>query len=297
MDSEVSAICNRQGKFAGIPVADQLKLPRVRLGYRWTRFAARSIFSGDFDFVANGVRAAVKLPFLALRDLVSKPRVICPICRWEGAGYYPNTGPGYDESGLCPGCGGLPRQRDLFLVLAASGMLRGEGRTLRVIEVAPMRGFEKMLQKIDGVNYTSFDLERNAMVKGDITQMPFEDSEVDVFICFHVLEHIPRVDLALKEIRRVLKPDGVAVIQVPVDWNLAKTYEYGKPDPRDVGHVRRYGQDVREKMAEGGFVIRDAQSSDYASKAAATRLGLSDEVILLASRDDAAVSAARTAQA
>ncbi len=281
-DPQFENIIGRRGSFQEIPVAQQLKLPRGRLGYRWTRFALQSAKTGDWDFFANGLKAASSVPFLAARDASTAPQVRCPICLWQGSGFYPNVGPGYNEQdSLCPGCGGLARQRDLLLVLAANGLLSGPKR---VVEVAPMRGFEKMLQSIEGLRYTSFDLERNAMIKGDITAMPFADGEVDVFLCFHVLEHIPRVDLALKEIRRVLSPSGVAVIQVPVDWKLERSYEYGKPDPRDVGHVRRYGADVRERIAEGGFSIRDDRSIDHVSAETAVRLGLSDEPILLASR-------------
>ena len=289
---DLASICNRQGSFAGVPVARRLKLPRGRLAYRWIRFAFRSARDGYWDFVVNGLRAAAKLPFLWLADMVTPSKVVCPICLWKGRKFYPNVGPGYDERDcLCPGCGGLPRQRDLLIVLVSSGMLANRDHKVRVVEVAPMRGFEKLLQGIASADYTSMDLERNAMIKGDITDMPFTDGEVNVFVCFHVLEHIPRVDLALREIRRVLSRNGVAVIQVPVDWNLAKTYEYGKPDPRDVGHVRRYGQDVRDRMAEHGFQITDAKSADHVSSEVATRLGLSDEPILFATPDKAVAAA------
>ena len=284
-NSLVASIRNRTNTFAGTPVAKRLRAGRCRLGYRWLRFAFRSTLSGDFDFVVQGLTAVVSLPFLWLRDLVRAHQVLCPICLWEGYHFYPNVGPGYNERRiLCPGCGGLARQRDLLILLVHAKSITNNDGQKRIVEVAPMRGFERLMQGIDTADYTSFDIERNAMIRGDITDMPFDDSSVDLFICFHVLEHIPKVDLALSEIVRVLKPSGKALIQVPVDWSLEHGFDYDEPDPREVGHVRRYGQDVRDTMARVGLAIVDLRSTDFVEPDTAALLGLSDEIVFSASR-------------
>ena len=145
-----------------------------------------------------------------------------------------------------------------------------------------MRGFEALVRRQPGVDYTSFDLARHAMERGDITAMRYDTDSVDFFVCFHVLEHVADEAAALSEIRRVLRPGGTAVLQVPVDWDLAETYDYATPDPREVGHVRRYGRDLRSRLADHGFDVDLVSVPDLVDQETTERFGLSAEPIFLA---------------
>lgn len=49
-------------------------------------------------------------------------------------------------------------------------------------------------------------------------ELPFEDNSFDKVICSEVLEHIPDFQGVLKEMQRVVKPDGVIAISVPRAW-------------------------------------------------------------------------------
>src|SRR5262249_36891196 len=53
--------------------------------------------------------------------------------------------------------------------------------------------------------------------QGEICTLPFEDASFDAVICSSVLYHewVADVDRAVREMRRVLRPDGVLVINVP----------------------------------------------------------------------------------
>ena len=51
----------------------------------------------------------------------------------------------------------------------------------------------------------------------DATKLAFKTSMFDKILMMHVLEHIPDYKKTLSEIRRVLKPDGTAIITVPLD--------------------------------------------------------------------------------
>ena len=254
----------------------------VRMTYRLLRHIFRSARSGDLDFVREGVASLVRMPLLTMHELVGSDVRECNICGWTGPNFYPNTGPGYHErSTICPGCMCQDRHRSLLALLLATTTLFASGT--RAIEVAPMRGFESLLRSHPGLDYTSFDLERHAMERGDITAMRFPSDSADYFICFHVLEHIPDERLALAEIRRVLKPGGAAVIQVPVDWHVPATREYLAPDPRDVGHVRRHGADFPERIASAGFDVIGRSVVDVLDPAIVTRFGMSPEPIFFAS--------------
>jgi predicted SAM-dependent methyltransferase len=105
------------------------------------------------------------------------------------------------------------------------------------------------------------------------------DNSVDYFLCFHVLEHVPGEKDALREIHRILKPNGCAIIQVPVDWNLLQSYEYQKADPRDTYHVRRYGRDFIQRIAYPNFEVISKKISDFLSDEDINRFGYSREPV------------------
>lgn len=255
---------------------------RLRLLARWTRFAVRSLRAGHLDFVVNALRAQLAMIVYSLMDAIQGgSSVECNICGWQGRRFYPNTGPGYDERDmLCPGCRGLNRHRALLKVLHDKTDYFAPGR--RVVEVAPMRGMQALCLAQKTMNYTSFDLSRYAMERGDITRMRYSDDSVDYFTCFHVLEHIPDEATALAEIRRVLKPGGVAILQVPVDPTVAVSYEYDNPDPREVGHVRRYGRDFGPRIASHGFEVTSISVDEFVPAPERKRFGLSSQPVFLA---------------
>jgi ubiquinone/menaquinone biosynthesis C-methylase UbiE len=63
----------------------------------------------------------------------------------------------------------------------------------------------------------------HTIVEGDVEALPFADASFGTVLCTEVLEHLPRPDAALAEIRRVLRPGGVLVGSVPARsaiWRL-----------------------------------------------------------------------------
>ncbi len=51
--------------------------------------------------------------------------------------------------------------------------------------------------------------------------IPLQDNSIDILISFHQFEHIYRLDEYLKEIKRILKPNGLIVGAVPTEGSLA----------------------------------------------------------------------------
>ena len=286
-DEKVIA-CNRD-EAVGPPlrILPAVRWGHARLLFRWFRFGLRSLFTGDFDFVRNACLAQGILIRRGLTDLLFDRRHSeCNLCGWCGGAFFPNVGPGYFElATTCPACLSQDRHRALVMILDKRTTFFHPAS--RVVEVAPMRSFQKFcLQQKKNQNYISFDLNRFAMEKGDITRMRYDDRSLDYFLCFHVLEHIPDVDRALREIHRVLRPSGCAILQVPIDWSLEQTYEYDAPDPREVGHVRRYGRDFGELIAAYGFQVNPVSVADWVGAKEMERFGLSKEAVLLATAQE-----------
>lgn len=75
--------------------------------------------------------------------------------------------------------------------------------------------------------------------------LPFSDSTYDLVFASHVLEHIPNDKKAIQEIRRILKPDGIAILPVPLV--AESTIEYPEPNPHETYHVRAPGVDYFDR--------------------------------------------------
>lgn len=69
---------------------------------------------------------------------------------------------------------------------------------------------------------------------GDGTNIPLNDNSVDVVISFETIEHIESYHQFVKELKRVLKPDGLAVISTPNDLEFAEGNHF---------HVHEFTQD------------------------------------------------------
>lgn len=142
----------------------------------------------------------------------------------------------------------------------------------KVLHFAPEQAFYKLFRNQKNLEYTTTDLlSPLADVKADICNLPFADNQYDVILCNHVLEHIPDDTKAMQELFRVLKPGGMAILQIPQDLNLEKTFAdnsivdqkerakiFGQYD-----HVRIYGRDYFDKLRSIGFTVVE---EDYTKK-------------------------------
>jgi SAM-dependent methyltransferase len=145
---------------------------------------------------------------------------------------------------------------------------------LKVLHFAPEQAFYKLFRNQKNLEYTTTDLfSPLADVKADICDLPFENNQYDVILCNHVLEHIPDDTKAMQELFRVLKPGGMAILQIPQDLSRATTFAddtitdqkerakiFGQYD-----HVRIYGRDYFDKLRSIGFKVTE---EDYTNKIA-----------------------------
>ena len=84
--------------------------------------------------------------------------------------------------------------------------------------------------------------------------LPFGDNEFDLVLCAETLEHVRDVQLALSEIRRVLRPGGRAAITTPAAGRL-RTLVHGVEDPFSP-HLHAFTKrTLREKLSAMGFEV------------------------------------------
>lgn len=74
------------------------------------------------------------------------------------------------------------------------------------------------------INYSKrhYNAENIEYVVGDGEEIPLGDKSVDIVVTFETIEHIQDYQKFIKEIRRVLKDDGIAIISTPNDAEFAE---------------------------------------------------------------------------
>ncbi|MBG0791133.1 MAG: methyltransferase domain-containing protein [Desulfovibrionaceae bacterium] len=109
-----------------------------------------------------------------------------------------------------------------------------------------------------GVNYCDADpFLSNVRTFLDGAHMHFPDNSFDLIICHRVLEHVYDDSAALREAFRVLSPGGLLNVSVPMAFDMDHTVEWFFPDPLRHGHLRMYGRDFGERLADAGFTVSE----------------------------------------
>lgn len=160
----------------------------------------------NIEYALKGLRA----PFYKMLNR-NKESFLCPICNYSG--------PFKDKKGRlhakCPKCGELERARLQYLVL--ENILNSRDVSSQsILHIAPENAFRKLFRK-KFKSYVSGDLYRKDVDKNfDIQEIPFKNESFDIVFASHVLEYPDNDIKAISEFRRVLKPNGIAVLPIPL---------------------------------------------------------------------------------
>ena len=185
------------------------------------------------------------------------------------------------KNALCPGTLSLERHRLLWLYLDKETDFLNSN--LKVLHVAPEQVFYKKFKKLKNWEYFTFDLNSPiADIKGDLISTNFKDEYFDLIICNHVLEHIEDDKLALNEIYRILKYNGISILQVPMNVKRKNTFEDSSIKSKNqrekyfgqYDHVREYGLDFKDRVEEAGFEVEMINYSTKISQDLVIKYGL-----------------------
>jgi SAM-dependent methyltransferase len=204
------------------------------------------------------VKSAISLRVLRLDKL--RERFTCPVCDYSGVflNFTPETGT--RPHAQCPQCEGLERHRLQWLTMKEL-QKEIDFKKLRVLHMAPEKCIRERLQPLCAT-YLTADLDGKGVDRHeDLTKLSFANSSFDLVYCSHVLEHIRDDIAAIKEIRRVLSPGGIAVLPVPVFSDV--TVEYPEPNWHEHGHVRAPGPEYSERYKKYFGTVRVFTSDDF----------------------------------
>ncbi len=176
------------------------------------------------------------------------------------------------ENYNCPFCMSSDRER-LYMIFLER-YLKEIAHKCSILDFAPSLVFSNKLRVTPKIKYTSADLFRKDVdIQLDICDMKvLMDAKFDFIICSHVLEHVPDPDKAMREILRIIAPNGKAIIMVPLFWDVHSTSEdsrhttdklrlqhYGQED-----HVRLFSrEDFLNRLDLAGFKVEQLRSSDF----------------------------------
>lgn len=184
----------------------------------------------------------------------------CPICQSNVRLFKPMATTQVRLNAICPVCSSLERHRMMWLFFRQKTNLFA-ANTKKMLHIAPEECLSDKFAQCESIDYLTADLNNSAMVKMDLTDIQYPDNSFDIIYCSHVLEHIPDDAKAMGELSRVLKPEGWAVIQVPIlreqtyeDWRITdpqqREQHFGQSD-----HVRVYGLDYKDRLEKAGFCV------------------------------------------
>lgn len=174
----------------------------------------------------------------------------------------------------CPWCNSSDKERLVWMFLERKTSLLAGVEQKSVLHVAPERNTMRRLKEVAKLSYIAGDLfegddrytpERyGGAIYLDITDMSqFEDNRFDAVICNHVMEHVPDDRKGMREIFRVLKPGGFAILQTPVSRGIQHTLEGEAHTPQErlllygqADHVRIYQEaDYLNRLTATGFSV------------------------------------------
>ena len=121
---------------------------------------------------------------------------------------------------------------------------------------------------------------KTSIVQGDAQKLPFGKNSFDRLIASEILEHLPKDQKALKEIKRVLKPGGIAMITVPnknypflwdpLNWALEKVFKLHLPSHIWwvagiwADHYRLYTEEkLKRKIKKAGLKILQSWKTTF----------------------------------
>ncbi len=158
-----------------------------------------------------------------------RPQFDCPICGYHGPfkdKVVKKTPLVVRVDSKCLGCAATERHRMMHLVIN-DVFGDWEASQKAILHIAPEECMKPQLQPLFKTYHTADLLQKNVdFNEEDVQAMSFDDATYDAVLISRVLTIPPDLEACVREIRRVLKPGGIAIIAEI--YTHEKTVEFGK---------------------------------------------------------------------
>lgn len=183
--------------------------------------------------------------------------------------------------------------RDRLYALYLSELLKTAENNFMFLDIAPVTHLSDFILKyIPKKSYRTADLLMEGVDDNiDMQNMSvYNDNSYNFVLCSHVLEHVESDIKALKEIYRILKPGGKALLMAPINLGLKKSIEadlnktytekerwryFGQDD-----HLRLYSKnDFIDRIISVGFNLKPLDINHFGSETFKT-YGINNKSVL-----------------
>lgn len=202
----------------------------------------------------------------------------CIICDWEGENFENDN---WHNGVVCPKCKIKVRHRLLVATLKNYSdhkelCFENIVYNKSIIHFSPELAISNYINKL-AKEFIKADLTRNDCIKVDMLDMSiFTDNRFDLAIACDILEHVNDDIKAMKELYRIIKPDGYVILSVPqldppaitdedptITDEKIRNERFGQKD-----HVRIYGDDFPLRLESVGFEVTIIDENNFSPETA-----------------------------
>ena len=172
---------------------------------------------------------------------------------------------GYGMNNICPACFSSSRDRLVKATVDKFFLKKGA----KILLFAPSIHEYQALSAIGNVTCCDINkhlyqhIDKNTL-EYDIRSLQFKDETFEYVVANHVLEHVLDDLIAIKEIYRVLKPNGLALLQIPYT-DVAKNEDNELKDENlsEVDRLLRFGQSDHVRVYYSDSYVDKLQSCNF----------------------------------
>jgi hypothetical protein len=211
----------------------------------------------------------------------------CPVCRSHLRGFLPHAScdGSVRPNAECPVCGCCERHRLFWTFVEGFRIFCGQPKT--VLHIGPELPLRRRFSQQPGIRYVAGDISpRPGDRRLDLTALDIASDSIDFVYAGYVLMMIADETAAIRESYRVLRPGGMAVLQLPIYRDVSIDYRGSDSqeclrlfsDP-NMHHV--FGVDVFDRFRAAGFEVVVVPYSTLMSAAVKQRHGFEPQDIIV----------------
>jgi len=172
-------------------------------------------------------------------------------------------------------------------------------RALSIAEINSVGSLHRFLAMLPNLKFSEYSSQDSRLPSEDLMRLSYSDSSFDLVLTSETLEHVPDVDLALSEIRRVLKPKGIHIFTVPIVMDRPETRQRASIRGGKLIHQLPPSYHASESKQQLDFLVFYEFGADFVERCRHAgfdvRLVCSETnpalVVFIASRSDSGIAA------